>query len=108
MNDYTQRQVEEYCKKFGLCKEKGNCQCEKKRRFITTAIATGIYLAIAEERERVRREIKTGVEKYKLSRQVGNMAGDYIFTYDLETFVLSSLSPKSSEKAEGIKNKEDL
>jgi len=47
--------------------------------------------AIAEERERVRGEIKAGVEKYKLSKQVGNMAGDYIFTYDLETFVLSSL-----------------
>ena len=57
-----------------------------------------IKLAIAEERERVRGEIEAGVEKYKLSKQVGNMAGDYIFTYDLETFVLSSLDPLTDKE----------
>ena len=54
--------------------------------------------ARAEERERVVRVIKAGVEKYKLSKQVGNMAGDYIFTYDLETFILSSLDKPLTDK----------
>ena len=44
--------------------------------------------------ERVLEEIKTGVEEYKMSKIVGNMAGDYIFTYDLEKFVLESLLNK--------------
>lgn len=29
---------EEYCKKFGLCKEDGMCQCKAELKFITTLI----------------------------------------------------------------------
>ncbi len=61
-------------------------------------LSTKIAQALAEDRERVRGEIKAGVEKYKLSKQVGNMAGDYIFTYDLETFALSSLDKPLTDK----------
>jgi len=41
--------LEAYCKKFGLCKEKGTCQCKKELKFIAESIAQ----AVAEERERV-------------------------------------------------------
>jgi len=46
---YTEKVLEAYCKKFGLCKEKGTCQCKKELKFIAESIAQ----AIAEERERV-------------------------------------------------------
>jgi len=46
---YTEKRLEEYCKKFGLCKEKGTCQCKKELKFIADSIAQ----AIAEDRERV-------------------------------------------------------
>jgi len=45
----TQKVLEAYCKKFGLCKEKGTCQCKKELKFIAESIAQ----ALAEERERV-------------------------------------------------------
>jgi len=48
--NYTEKRQEEYCKKFGLCKEKGTCQCKKELKFI----ADSITQAIAEERERMR------------------------------------------------------
>ena len=51
---YTDKRLEEYCKKFGLCKEKGTCQCKKELKFISEAIAQ----AIAEEREKMRGEIE--------------------------------------------------
>jgi len=47
---YTEKRLEEYCKKFGLCKEKGTCQCKEELKFI----AESITQAIAEERDRVR------------------------------------------------------
>jgi len=56
---YTEKVLEAYCKKFGLCKEKGTCQCKKELKFIAESIAQ----AIAEERERIEQEI-TKVCKY--------------------------------------------
>ena len=35
----TEKILEEYCKKFGLCKEKGTCQCRKELKFITKIVA---------------------------------------------------------------------
>ena len=51
---YTDKRLEEYCKKFGLCKEKGTCQCKEELKFIADLITQ----ALAEERERVEKEIK--------------------------------------------------
>jgi len=51
---YTEKVLEAYCKKFGLCKEKGTCQCKKELKFIAESIAQ----AVAEERERVRGIVK--------------------------------------------------
>jgi len=50
---YTEKVLEAYCKKFGLCKEKGTCQCKKELKFIAESIAQ----ALAEERKRVVMEI---------------------------------------------------
>ena len=44
---YTEKRLEEYCKKFGLCKEKGTCQCKKELKFI----ADSIQQALSEERK---------------------------------------------------------
>jgi len=30
---------DEYCKKFGLCKQKGTCQCKKELKFLEDTIA---------------------------------------------------------------------
>jgi len=82
--NYTEKILEEFDKKtIGG----GGMTWEEVRQFLTAKLDQ----ARTEERERVVGVIKAGVEKYKLSKQVGNMAGDYIFTYDLETFILSSL-----------------
>jgi len=50
----TEKRLEEYCKKFGLCKEKGTCQCKEELKFIADLITQ----ALAEDRERVREIIK--------------------------------------------------
>jgi len=92
MTNTTEKRVEKLWKKFKSVL--GNSSIDNKRNSmydLEDFLIDSIAQAIAEERERVKGVIKAGVEKYKLSKQVGNMAGDYIFTYDLETFVLSSL-----------------
>jgi len=50
---YTQRRLNEYCKKFGLCKTGETCQCKKELKFI----AETIHQALAEDRERVRQAL---------------------------------------------------
>ena len=57
----TEKILAEYCKKFGLCKEKGTCQCRKELKFITKIVAQ----AIAEEREKVRGVIKDRIDYEK-------------------------------------------
>ena len=47
--DYTEKRLEEYCKKFGLCKENGTCQCKKELKFLTESI----HQARADERKAV-------------------------------------------------------
>jgi len=68
--NYTEKRQEEYCKKFGLCKEKGTCQCKKELKFI----AESITQAIAEERERVMGLI----EEIRGMREESNEALDYL------------------------------
>ena len=50
MKEYKQKRLAEYCEKFGLCQQKGSCQCAKELKFISETIEQ----AIAEDRERVR------------------------------------------------------
>jgi len=54
ISSLTDKVLEAYCKKFGLCKEKGTCQCKKELKFI----AESITQALAEERKRVVMEIR--------------------------------------------------
>jgi len=79
---YTEKRQEEYCKKFGLCKEKGTCQCKKELKFITDSITQ----AIAEERERM-----VGlIEEIRGMREESNEALDYLQDR-IEKGLLSSL-----------------
>jgi len=85
---YTQRRLNEYCKKFGLCKTGETCQCKKELKFI----AETIHQALAEDRERVRGEIeerkipeiidpeyfeKDGIGKTLLLKMTHNTAYNY-------------------------------
>jgi len=36
--DYTTKRLNEYCKKFGLCKTGETCQCKKELKFIAETI----------------------------------------------------------------------
>ncbi len=61
--------------------------------FTKEDIKAFISQKLTEQEARVKKEMlentRVDVEKYRVNRQVGNMAGDYIFIYDLEKFVLS-------------------
>ena len=48
MKEYKQKRLAEYCEKFGLCQQKGSCQCAKELKFISETIDQ----AVAEERAR--------------------------------------------------------
>jgi len=40
-----EKRLEEYCKRFGLCKEKGTCQCKKELKFISETFEEGYATA---------------------------------------------------------------
>ena len=62
---YTQRRLDKYCKKFGLCKQKGTCQCKEELKFIADLIAQ----AVTGERARIDKEI---TEQFKYVNEYNN------------------------------------
>lgn len=73
--------LNQYCKKFGLCKEKGTCQCKKELKFIENAINQ----AVAEERERVVRSLVfRDVEYTSLDRMSQVSRDNYFYNLSLQ------------------------
>ena len=58
---------EEYCKKFGLCESKGNCQCREELRFIRNLLLSREQWARADERDRLLKKIDELNEYRELS-----------------------------------------
>ena len=92
MTTYTQTRLDEYCKRFGLCKQKGTCQCKKELKFLADTIKE----AAAAERERV-------VEAVTLKYPPNSDREELVIKQILEH--LDSLDPKSPETAQEINNK---
>ena len=60
MKEYKQKRLAEYCEKFGLCQQKGSCQCAMELKFISETIDQ----AVVKERGSVVTEIKSICNSY--------------------------------------------
>jgi len=67
----TEKVLEAYCKKFGLCKEKGTCQCKKELRFIAESIHQAeqslndtIKEKVADERDKAEKHYEEDQDDY--------------------------------------------